>query len=62
MVTQPLPAPKQDYDKVDETKNRRIIEHNFRAINNQLNIQENKISRSESLSTRRFQFLLMGAG
>ena len=62
MAVQPLPVAASQYDLHNEQTTRRTIEQNLQDAEAKVDraiLKEDKLS---SLSLRRFQFLLMGAG
>jgi hypothetical protein len=61
MATQ-LPVAPQEYDRTNEQTTRRTVEQNAQDIEARLDRSIRKIDKLSSLSIRRFQFLLMGAG
>ncbi len=62
MANRPLPVAQLQYDSVNEQTTRRTVELNQQDTETRLDSAISKTDKLSSLSLRRFQFLLMGAG
>ncbi len=62
MANRPLPVAQLQYEVNNEQTTRRTIEQNIQDVDAKLDRSINKSDKLSSLSLRRFQFLLMGAG
>lgn len=62
MATQPLPVAPAVYDQINEQTTRRTVEQIAQDVDSKLDRSISKDDKLSSLSLRRFQFLLMGAG
>jgi len=62
MPNRPLPVAASQYDPTNEQTTRRAVEQNIQDVDAKLDRSIDKSDKLSSLSLRRFQFLLMGAG
>ena len=62
MANRPLPVAQLQYDSINEQTTRRTVELNQQDTETRLDALTSKTDKLSSLSLRRFQFLLMGAG
>lgn len=62
MANQPLPVAPPTYSQVNEQTMRRTVEQVIQDTNGKIDRSVSKDDKLTSLSLRRFQFLLMGAG
>jgi len=51
-----------EYEEVDESVSRRTIEQNFQDVSSDIHSVKVQADKDSSLSLRKYQFLLLGAG